>query len=135
MAQGCRGSVKFLHGLPAHIGERLRRARRPPKVPTCILWTYRPKEASLSDIGEGPTMDDDRRELANRLFAAVTAMLEDAIEVAVAGQSPKLDPRQLANRARRLYAAAQEIAAMAEAAMIVANSGVSQGQNPRNCRH
>ena len=37
-------------------------------------------------------MDDDTRELANRLFAMATAMLEDVIEIAVAGQSPRLDP-------------------------------------------
>lgn len=40
-------------------------------------------------------MDDDTRELANRLFAMATAMLEDVIEIAVAGQSPRLDPSQL----------------------------------------
>ncbi len=40
-------------------------------------------------------MDDDYRELANRLFATATAMLEDVIEVAVAGQSPRLGNRSL----------------------------------------
>ena len=35
-------------------------------------------------------MDDDYRELAHRLLAAATAMLENAIEAAVAGQSAKL---------------------------------------------
>ncbi len=76
-------------------------------------------------------MDDDQRELANRLFAAVTAMLEDAIEVAVAGQSSKLGPRQLANRARRLQATVQEIAAIAEAAKIVANLDGNRRPNRR----
>ncbi len=75
-------------------------------------------------------MDDDRRELANRLFAAVTAMLENAIEVAVAGQSPKLGPRQLANRAPRVGAVAREIAAIAEAAVIIANLGINRSRNP-----
>ncbi len=67
-------------------------------------------------------MDDDYRALAHRLSAAATAMLEDA--VAVAGQSAKLGPRQLADRARQLHAAARDITVIAEAAMIIANSGV-----------
>ena len=74
-------------------------------------------------------MDDDCRELTRRLFAAATAMLEDAIEAAVAGQSAKLGPRQLAKRARQLHAAAGDITVIAEAAMIVANSGVNQHRN------
>ncbi len=69
-------------------------------------------------------MDDDCRELANRLFATATAMLEDVIEVAVAGQSPRLTPSQLADHGRRLQSAAHEIAIIAEAAVIVANPGV-----------
>ncbi len=69
-------------------------------------------------------MDDDYRELANRLFATATAMLEDAIEVAVAGQSPRLNSSRLADRGRQLQASAQDIAAIAEAATIVANSSV-----------
>ncbi len=75
-------------------------------------------------MGKGRT-DEDHRELANRLFATATAMLEDAIGVAVAGQSPRLDPTQLADHGRRLQAAAREIAAIAEAATII----VSQGNN------
>ena len=75
-------------------------------------------------------MDDDRRELANRLFAAVTAMLEDAIEVAVAGQSPRLNPARLADIGRRLQAAARNIAIIAEAATIAANLGNNRPRNP-----
>ncbi len=74
-------------------------------------------------------MDDDQRELANRLFAVATATLEDAIAVAVAGQSAKLGPRQLADRARQLHAAARDITVIAETAMIVANSGTNQHPN------
>ncbi len=68
-------------------------------------------------------MDDDYRELANRLFATATAMLEDAIDAAVAGQSQRLNPSQLANHGRRLQATARDIAVIAEAAVIVANLG------------
>ena len=80
-------------------------------------------------------MDDDYRELANRLFATATAMLEDVIEVAVAGQSPRLNPSQLADHGRQLQATARDIAIIAEAATIVANLGVNQRRNRRKRRH
>lgn len=70
-------------------------------------------------------MDDDNRELANHLFATATAMLEDATEVAGAGQSPRLSASQLADHGRRLQAAARNIAVIAEAAMIVAKLGTN----------
>ena len=72
-------------------------------------------------------MDDDDRELANQLFATATARLEDAIDVAVAGQSPRLDPLQLADAGRRLQATARDIATIAEAAAIVASLGNHRG--------
>ncbi len=71
-------------------------------------------------------MDDDCRKLANRLFATATAMLEDVIEVATAGQSPRLNPSQLADHGRGLQTAAHDIAIIAEAATILANSGASR---------
>ena len=71
-------------------------------------------------------MDDDHRELAHRLFAAATAMLEDAIETAVAGQSPRSPSSKLAGHARALQASARDIAVIAEAAMIVAGKGINQ---------
>ncbi len=74
-------------------------------------------------------MDDDYRELASHLFATATAMLEDATEGAVEGQSPRLDPTQLADHGRRLQAAARDIAIIAEAAMIVSNLGVNRRRN------
>ena len=60
-------------------------------------------------------MDDDHRELTNRLFATATGMLEDATEVAVAGQSPRLSASHLADHGRRIQAAAQDVAIIAEA--------------------
>ncbi len=75
-------------------------------------------------------MDDDYREFAHRLFAAATAMLEDAIEAAVAGQSPRSPSANLAEQARALQVRAQDIAVIAEAAMIVANLGINRHRNP-----
>lgn len=77
-------------------------------------------------------MDDDSRELAHRLFAAATAMLEDAIEVAVAGQSPQLPPLELSKHGRHLQAVVREILVLAEAAVIVADPGCNPGRNPQD---
>ncbi len=76
-------------------------------------------------------MDDDHRELANRLFAAATAMLEDATELAVAGQSVWLNPAQIVDTGRRLQAAARDIGIIAEATTIVANPGANRRQSSR----
>jgi len=67
-------------------------------------------------------MDDDDRELANRLFAAMTAMLEDAAEAADAGRSVRATPANLAAKARQIQAAAQDVAALAAAALVVAQT-------------
>ncbi len=79
-------------------------------------------------------MDDDYRELANHLFATATAMLEDVVEVAITGQSSRLNPSQLADHGRRLQAAARDIAIIAEAAMIVTNLGDIQWPNRQKRR-
>jgi len=62
------------------------------RTPVSYPWTSAAKEAFLAHIGEGRVMDNDYRELAHRLFAAATAMLEDAIAPAVAGKSRRLNP-------------------------------------------
>ncbi len=94
----------------------------PPELAEAPLntWTSTAKEASLAANGEASAMDDDYRDLANRLFATGTAMLEDAIEIAIAGQSQGLGPSDLADLGRRLQAAAQDIAVLAQAAAIIA---------------
>ena len=79
-------------------------------------------------------MDDDRRELANRLFAAATAMLEDAAAVAAAGQSPRLSTAQLVESGGRLKVAAQAVTVLAEAAAIVADPDIVGRQSPRKRR-
>ena len=79
-------------------------------------------------------MDDEDRELAQRLFAAATAMLEDAIETAVAGQSPRLHTSRLAAHGRRLQAAAHDIAIIAEAATIVSDRAVNHASDRRKDR-
>ncbi|MCH8188590.1 MAG: hypothetical protein IIB66_07800 [Proteobacteria bacterium] len=65
-------------------------------------------------------MDDDHRELVRRLFAAATALIETAHEAAIAGQSEALTARADAEAARRLEVVARDIAALAEAATVIA---------------
>ena len=74
-------------------------------------------------------MDADHRELANRLFATATAMLEDAVVLATAGQSHQNDASELIDLGQRLQAAARDVAAIAEAAAIVAKRGAETGRN------
>lgn len=76
-------------------------------------------------------MGDDDRELTRWLFATATAMLEDAIEIAAAGQSPRLTPSRAADAGHRLRATAQNIAILAEAAVIVTTRGVNPPENRR----
>ena len=65
-------------------------------------------------------MDDDDRELVRRLFAAATALIETAHDAATAGQSGEIAAGDYAAAARRLQAAAQGIAALAEAVRVIA---------------
>ena len=66
------------------------------------------------------TMDAEQRELLRLLFAEATARIEAAHESAVAGQSAGLAVDDYAGAARRLRAAAQDVAALAEAARSIA---------------
>ncbi len=67
-------------------------------------------------------MDDDHRELLRRLFATATALIETAHEAAVAGQASEIAAGDYAAVARRLQAAARDVAALAEAARVIATN-------------
>lgn len=71
-------------------------------------------------------MDESDRELTNRLFATATAMLEDAIDLTVAGQSAKAEPAELTQLGRQLQAMAQEVAIIAESTAILAEFEIRQ---------
>ncbi len=83
-------------------------------------WTSTPWEASLEGMKPPSNLDTDTRELVNHLFAVATAILEDAIEAGLAGQSPNLTLRACESHARRLTALADDIAAQAVAALVIA---------------
>lgn len=65
-------------------------------------------------------MDGDDRELVRRLMARITAELEDAVELAVAGQADRLRADDHLRLALRLVTAADGIAVLAGAAATVA---------------
>jgi putative heme iron utilization protein len=66
-------------------------------------------------------VDENDRELINRLFVCATAMLEDSIEAAVAGQSGRADAAQLSVLGKHLQDRMQEISTLAEATQIIAS--------------
>lgn len=76
-------------------------------------------------------MSDDYRELVRRLFATATAMLEDATEVSISGQSQRLVPSKLADYGHRLQTTARDIAVVAEAAIVIARLGQENGRLSR----
>ena len=76
-------------------------------------------------------MDDDHRELVRRLFAVATELIETAHDAAVAGQSDQIAAENYAEAARRLLATVRDVAVLAEAATIVANSSVERSRNRR----
>lgn len=65
-------------------------------------------------------MDAEQIELLRLLFAEATARIEAAHESAVAGQSAGLTVDDYASAARRLRATAQDIIALADAALLIA---------------
>lgn len=69
-------------------------------------------------------MTDEQRELINQLFAEATALLEDVLEIAVAGQSPALRDHELDRHVARLQACSHDIATLSQAALVIANSNV-----------
>ena len=77
-------------------------------------------------------MDDELRALVNGLFAAVTAMLEDATEVAVAGQSPTVSAADLRRSAAQLHHQSRAVAAVADAAAVLADTGVNSAAENRD---
>ena len=67
------------------------------------------------------SLDTDTRELVNHLFGVATALLEDAIEACLAGQSPNLTEKDCRAHARKLTAFTDDVRALAAAALVVTN--------------
>jgi len=86
-------------------------------------WTSAVWEASLAGMKPSSSLDTDSRELVNHLFSVATALLEDAVEAGIAGQSPHLTLRACKSHARRLTALSGDIATLAAAALVIAHQG------------
>ena len=65
-------------------------------------------------------MDDDKSELVRRLFVVATEFVESAHYASTEGQSGRQSALEYADAARKLHAAARDIAALAEAATVIA---------------
>ena len=78
-------------------------------------------------MGKGMRKTEDDRELARRLFVIATAMLEDAIEIAAAGQASKRRAAELVELAERLQTAVRDIAAISEGIAIIASRRPKSG--------
>lgn len=67
-------------------------------------------------------MDEGRRALITHLMAEITARLEDATEMAVEGQSPKLDEQGYGMVAADISSVATHVHALAEAVSVLARA-------------
>lgn len=65
-------------------------------------------------------MDDDTRALIGRLFAEATAIIEDAHEIAVQGQSPKSSINAKAGAAVSLRTVLEDAAILVQAVLVLA---------------
>ena len=77
-------------------------------------------------------MHNADRNLANRLFVTAAERIEDAVEIAVAGQSTRLTPTRISDHGRRPQAAAHDLPVIAEATTVVADLGVDRLPNQRD---
>lgn len=67
-------------------------------------------------------MHSDQRDLIRRLFAEITARLEDATTTAAAGQASRATARQYRTYAQNLAGMADDIGHLARAAEVIARS-------------
>lgn len=77
-----------------------------------LTWTAR-RTKSGAALRETRRMDDKARDQIRRQFAEATALLEDAHEVAVEAQSPKVTARNAAQKSKELAKAARKLERLA----------------------
>lgn len=82
-----------------------------------------PAVAPAMPTGWDDAMDEERRELARHLYALMTEILEDATELAAAGQSPALDGDSCTRCGEALRRAADRLDALARAAVVIGELG------------
>jgi len=72
-------------------------------------------------------MDDATKALISNLFGEATALIEDAHDLAVKGQSKKSNAKALIGVATALRAMTEEAGILAQAAMILARRAQQKG--------
>lgn len=92
-----------------------------PQSVTGVMKTKRPWDAAT-------------RALANHLFATATAILEDAVDTASAGQHPRLTATACRARAEQLLADVDALVALAGAVLVVAGNKRIRPRKPTNRR-
>lgn len=78
------------------------------------------RKASVVAVRGEAAMNDQRKELVSRLFVIATELLEDAHEIAIGGQSPKLNARGCVQAVDRLRETAADLTTLANAAILIA---------------
>ena len=72
-------------------------------------------------------MHDDTKELIGRLFAETTALIEDAHELSVQGQSSKLSVKAAIGAATAMRRMTEEAGVLAQAVTILARRAQQKG--------
>ncbi len=71
-------------------------------------------------------MEDNQRDLANQLMAALTAMLEETHLLACAGQSATATSKELTDYGEQLKNLADDIKAVAQTVVIVSRCAIDR---------
>jgi RNA polymerase sigma-70 factor (ECF subfamily) len=121
LASALEGTFPFAGARCARITQavldRLALPGAPSHFTGVMVWTSLPRRASVPR--RRGIMGDEEHELVRRLFAAATAILEDAHEVAISGQAEGLEARTVRLAARQLRQGARDVETLATAAIIL----------------
>jgi hypothetical protein len=79
-------------------------------------------------------MKSEHREVANRVFARATALLEDSAAATLAGQSPRLTARRCRQLAQNLHTVAAKLVMLADAALLIPDEARSPRARRRRRR-
>ena len=77
-------------------------------------------------------MERHHRDLIRQLFVCATELLEDAHEIAVAGQNPPLKRAKALALARQLQSVSADVAVLMDAVAVINNARGSRASERRN---
>lgn len=82
-------------------------------------------QRNICPEGKRRAMDESRIELINGIFAELTALLEDAHEIAIKGQSRRLTPLQILENSNLIGTAAKDISKLAKTIAIITKADIN----------